>query len=136
MSSGSHSAASSGCARSAGTAAKVIVIGQPWPASTWPRGQAQRGARDVGARLRLGRPGQRVQPVRDASVMSSCQAGWNSTSSMRLPKRSWVRSTRRVLVGRDAPLERLAAPGRADLDGALVGPAAALALAAPSTSAA
>ena len=24
--------------------------------------------------------------------ISSCQAGWNSTSSMRLPKRSWVRS--------------------------------------------
>ena len=22
--------------------------------------------------------------------ISSCQAGWNSTSSMRLPKRSWV----------------------------------------------
>ena len=24
--------------------------------------------------------------------MSSCQEGWNSTSSTRLPKRSWVRS--------------------------------------------
>jgi len=30
---GSHSAASSGCARSAGTTAKVIVIGQQNPAS-------------------------------------------------------------------------------------------------------
>src|SRR5882757_8714656 len=33
MSSGSHSAASSGVARSAGTAANVMVIGQPCPAS-------------------------------------------------------------------------------------------------------
>jgi hypothetical protein len=33
---GIHSSASPGVVRSAGTAAKVIVIGQPWPASACP----------------------------------------------------------------------------------------------------
>ena len=32
---GSHTLDSSGCRRSEGTAAKVMVMGQPWPASTW-----------------------------------------------------------------------------------------------------
>ena len=36
VSRGIHSSASSGVVRSAGTAAKVIVIGQPCPASAWP----------------------------------------------------------------------------------------------------
>ena len=35
VSRGTHSSASSGCSRSAGTAANVIVSGQPKPASAW-----------------------------------------------------------------------------------------------------
>ena len=55
---------------------------------------------DVGApRARRGRPAgrcataARAAPARRPARMSACQAGWNSTSSRRWPKRSWVCST-------------------------------------------
>ena len=61
MSSGSYWAAMSGACRSAGTAAYVIEIGQPWPASTSPGVELGR-PRDVRA-LAFG-PGGAVQAVR------------------------------------------------------------------------
>ena len=73
------------CVRSAGTAAKVIVIGQPWPASTCrcqpPARRARRG-RPCAARTSTGSA---WRPSSEASAISWCQAGWNSTSSMRWP---------------------------------------------------
>ena len=38
------------------------------------------------------RHGREWSPWETCIDMSSCQAGWNSTSSIRFPKRSWVRS--------------------------------------------
>ena len=38
------------------------------------------------------RQGSAWRPWETCISISSCQAGWNSTSSTRLPKRSWVRS--------------------------------------------
>ena len=69
--SGSHSAASSGCARSAGHAAKVIVIGQAIAGLGLHRRHVQGRARRVRERL-VARPGQRVQLVLDAQRSSVC----------------------------------------------------------------
>ena len=49
------------------------------------------------------RHGSAWRPWPTPAPISSCQAGWNSTSSMRLPKRSWVLQLRRVLVRLEAP---------------------------------
>ncbi len=88
VSRGSHSAASSGSVRRAGTAACVIDSGQPLPASTCVH------TRKAAAR-RTCPPGRVQAVVRPADTpfpSSRCQDGWNSTSSTRLPYRSCVRS--------------------------------------------
>ena len=71
------------------------------------RRRGRRGRR-AAARARARRAGRARPPIR----ISSCQEGWNSTSSMRLPKRSWVRSFGGVLVGLEAPADRLVASRR------------------------
>ncbi len=79
----------SGARRSVGTTAAVIEIGHPWPASTpaiiiiW----AAR-ATNPPSSLTQGRECTRCETDRS---MRACQAGWNSTRSIRLPKGSWVR---------------------------------------------
>ena len=90
---GSHSAAISGSARSAGTHAKVIVSGQHEPASTWREQRVQRGCARRSAPGRGSRHGRLCTSCAIASAITACQAGWNSTSSMRWPKRSCVRSS-------------------------------------------
>src|SRR3954452_22645576 len=82
----------SGAARSAGIAAKVIVIGQPWAASTRPPHCAP-AIRATWAPGRGSVHGEEWPPISDESVISACHAGWKSTSSMRFPKRSCVLST-------------------------------------------
>ena len=69
-----------------------MEIGQPWPAST-PLEASVIAARAVCAPARGSRQGSECAPCLTASSMSACQAGWNSTSSIRLPNRSWVFST-------------------------------------------
>ena len=86
-SSGVHSLASASSTRSAGIAAYVIEIGQPWPGSVCDQ------ARNPAARRRCasGSPsacrshGVAASPWPTARSISQCQAGWNSTSSIRLP---------------------------------------------------
>ena len=89
---GSHSAAISGCLRSAGidrvghrdrAADAGLDLAEQHEAA--PRG---RRARPAAARATAARAGR----ARRRARISSCHAGWNSTSSIRLPKRSWVRS--------------------------------------------
>ena len=84
VSRGSHSAAISGCARSAGTAANVIVIGQAKPPSAWAavRYSAVRAAWAAGC---ADVHGSECSSWRTARSMRSCHARWNSTSSMRWP---------------------------------------------------
>ena len=84
VSRGSHSAASSGCARSAGTAAKVIVIGHAKP----PSGCAAVryiAVRAAWAPFSLEVHGRLCSSWCTARPMRSCHARWNSTSSMRWP---------------------------------------------------
>ncbi len=88
VSRGSHSAASSGSVRSAGTAAWVIETGQPCPASACDHTKNPAARR----RCPAGRPHASVSPAPTAWPSSRCQAGWNSTSSIRWPYRSCVRS--------------------------------------------
>ena len=84
VTSGSHSAASSGWARSAGTTAKVIVIGHAYPASACIPVMyiAVRAACAAGSSLVQG---SECSSCSTPIVISLCQAGWNSTSSIRLP---------------------------------------------------
>ena len=91
VSSGAHSSRSAGSARSAGTAANVIESGQPTPAST-SASVRNAAARATCAPGRGSRHGDACKPQLTASPSSSCHAGWNSTSSILLPKRSCVRS--------------------------------------------
>ena len=60
--------------------------------------------------------------------MSSCQAGWKVTASQAVAVAVVGVQDRRVLVGVEAPLHRLAGPERADRGRAVVRPPAALAL--------
>src|SRR3954465_13420004 len=89
VSRGSHSSASSGCLRSAGTQAYVIEIGQPWPDST-AEPLSISAARAACAPRRGSIHGSAWVPCFTDISISQCHAGWNSTSSIRLPKRSWV----------------------------------------------
>ena len=75
----------------------------------------QRRARDVRAGPRIASTAARAARARRRRRISSCQAGWNSTSSMRWPKRSWVRRIGLVLVRQASPLQRLAADLAAEL---------------------
>ena len=69
------------------------------------------------------RHGSACSPCPIPTRISSCQAGWNSTSSIRLPNRSWVCSSGVVLVRLESPADRLSASGDlADLERALLGP--------------
>ena len=79
---GSHSLARSGCRLSAGIAEKVIVTGQPCPDSTWAA-MVIMAARATCAPSRGSRHGRAWRPFVSESRMSSCHAGWNSTSSRR-----------------------------------------------------
>ena len=67
-------------------------IGQRWPKSVAPHTYSP-AARAVCAPGRGSAHGAACSPAPTATVISSCQAGWNSTSSIRFPNRSWVRST-------------------------------------------
>src|SRR3954467_12108411 len=91
---GSYRAASSGVRRSAGTAAYVIVVGQAWPISTWVQPTYPTARRTCACRspADASAHGAPARPCPTAVAMSSCQYGWNSTSSTRWPYRSWVRS--------------------------------------------
>src|SRR3954464_14282153 len=138
MSSGSHSAASSGVARRAGTAANVIVIGQPWPASacelmyiaaraTWAPAPAAR-PRDVRA-VAVARPGQRVHALlggqRHELVVGGVELDLVDAVAVAVEDLQ----PRRALLGQAAPLPgRAGAPGAAGLGAALAPGAAALAL--------
>ena len=84
ISRGSHSAASSGCARSAGTTAKVIVMGQAKPASACIA-VMYRAARAVCASGSSLVQGSECNSFSTPICISLCHAGWNSTSSMRCP---------------------------------------------------
>ena len=84
VTSGSHSAASSGWARSAGTTAKVIVIGQQKPASACIAVMYS-AARAVCADGSSLVHGSECSSCSTPMLISWCQAGWNSTSSMRCP---------------------------------------------------
>ena len=59
----------------------------------------QHAARDMRARLPVAVQDRACVPWPIASDISSCQAGWNSISSMRWPKRSWLLQLRQVAVG-------------------------------------
>src|SRR6478672_4821060 len=90
---GAHRAPSSGLVMSAGTAAYVMDTGQPWPASTCDQA-TNPAARRTCAPVPTGRvQGSAVRPWETAVDISSCQAGWNSTSSTRSPRGEWVCST-------------------------------------------
>ena len=70
----------------------------------------------------------RAARARPRARISSCQAGWNSTSSMRLPKRSWVRSCGGFSFASTPEPDRLRpAADRAELARPVRGPVAALA---------
>ena len=84
VSRGIHSAARSGCVRSAGTAAKVIESGQPTPASTWPSSMKS-AARATCAPGRSSTHGSECTRASSPSRSSESQAGWNSISSIRSP---------------------------------------------------
>ena len=84
VSRGSHSAARSGCTRSAGTPAYVIDSGQPVPDST-PDIASIIAARPACAPGTGSRHGSACTAAATDSSSSSCQAGWNSTSSIRFP---------------------------------------------------
>jgi hypothetical protein len=81
---GSHSAASSGAARSAGTPEYVIEIGHRCPPSAWPI-VMNAAARATCAPGRDSVQGSEWRPWETEASMSLCHAGWNSTSSMRWP---------------------------------------------------
>ena len=73
------------------------------------RERDERGrSRDVRARPRL-TPRRRMQTALTASPSSSCHAGWNSTSSIRVAEAIVRPEPRRVLVREPSELERLAA---------------------------
>ena len=84
MRSGSHSAAISGWARSAGTAAKVMVIGQQKPASAW-LAVMNRAPRATCAPSRGSRQGSAWSSSRTPASISRCQDPSKSTRSTRLP---------------------------------------------------
>ncbi len=84
VTSGSHSAASSGCARSAGTTAKVMVMGHAKPASAC-MAVMYRAARAVCAEGSSLVHGSECSSFSTPIFISWCHAGWNSTSSMRCP---------------------------------------------------
>ena len=128
MTSGSHSAASSGWARRAGTTAKVIVIGQAKPGLGLHRGHVQGRARGVGAGL-LARPRQRVQLVLHAHLHQLVPGGVELDLVDAVAVAVEGAQHRLVLVGQAAPLLLgLAADEAAELGGALAYPAGALAL--------
>ena len=84
VTSGSHSAASSGWARRAGTTAKVIVIGHAYPASACIAVMYM-AALAVWANGRSVVHGRLCSSCSTPIFIKWCQAGWNSTSSMRCP---------------------------------------------------
>jgi hypothetical protein len=84
---GSQAAASAGTRRRAGTEAKVIVTGHWAPFSTWPNSRYC-AARATWAPGRASTQGAEWAPDRIRRDIKRCQAGWNSTSSIRLPMRS------------------------------------------------
>ncbi len=86
---GTQRSAMAGSTCSAGTAAYVIEIGQPCPASTWYQAEKP-AARSTCAAGRSETHGAACSPEFTATVIRECHAGWNSTSSIRWPKRSWV----------------------------------------------
>ncbi len=92
VSRGSYTLARSGWARSAGTAAYVIDVGQPCPASVCPH-TSPPAERATWAPARSSAQGAAARPSVTATRISSCQLGWKSTSSTRWPYRSWVRSS-------------------------------------------
>ena len=110
VSSGSHSAASAGAdARSAGTAACVIEIGQPWPASTCAASMKS-AARATCAPSRVVRPGERVQAVARSRCRISVVPRRMELDLVDARAEAVVRAElRRVLVREPAPLERRAA---------------------------
>src|SRR5579875_1624131 len=69
-----------------------METGQQWPPSVRPHTYSL-AARATCAPGRSSRHGAACIPWPTATVISSCQAGWNSTSSIRWPYRSCVRST-------------------------------------------
>ena len=99
-----------GSVRSAGTAACVIDTGQPCPASacvqTRKPGRAPHMPVRPAPRRRSARRRRRVPSSR-------CQAGWKSTSSIRLPYRSCVRSSGGFSLACAAPLLGLRGAGGA-----------------------
>ncbi len=84
VSRGTHSAARSGCPRSAGTAANVIESGQPTPASTWPS-RMNSAARATCAPECGSIHGSDCTRASRPSRSSESHAGWNSISSIRSP---------------------------------------------------
>ena len=107
-------AAISGCARSAGTAANVIVIGQAKPPSACAavrysavRAACAAGCADVhGRRVQLVAHRERHEVVPRAVKLDLVDAVAVAVEGLQ---------PRRVLVGLEAPADRLGAPRRADL---------------------
>ena len=87
VTSGSHTAATSGTSRRAGTEAYVMAIGHMTPASTWAS-RMKRAARAAWAPGRPSTQGRPISPCQAARSSSECQLGWNSTASTRRPLRS------------------------------------------------
>ena len=83
--------------------ARGRAAGPGWPRRSWRSGS--HGRARPAPRRRTWRRGPRAhraagsaqgaacRPWPTAVLISACQAGWNSTSSIRLPHRSWLRST-------------------------------------------
>ena len=113
--------------RSAGTAAKVIVIGQPCPASAWPL-HMYIAARATCAGLAGVVPRQRVQLVLGRERHELVVGGVELDLVDAVAVAVVGDQLRRVLVGLTPPRERLAAPDAADLAHAVARPAAALSL--------
>ena len=90
-SSGVHSLASASSARSAGTAAYVIEIGQPCPGSVCDQAMKPAARRTWACGLSDSH-GVAASPWPTARSISQCHEGWKSTSSTRLPQRSYERS--------------------------------------------
>ena len=100
------------CLRSSGTAAKVIVSGHCVPFSIWACIRYA-AARATCAPARASVHGEECSPSIMASIRISCQAGSNPTSSMRLPKRSCVRSSGPKRLARAASADSSALPSAA-----------------------
>ena len=82
--SGVHSLAIASSVRSAGTAAYVIEIGQPWPGSVCDQAMNP-AARRTWACGESDSHGVAASPCPTARSISQCHDGWKATSSIRLP---------------------------------------------------